>query len=204
MRDYLIRRVRKGLVANLEFRPNDDVKLHWRNFYNRYEDTEQQPEVRYDYRNGDLENQTATSGTFTEGEGERVNTKRFEIQSILSSTIGGGYRHRRMEPGGLRHLRRDQAGHPVRQRVQLRDSTKRFRCPTTPLTTSGVVDCRAGIPGCGQLRIQPGGARRPADRGRPADRPGRLSARHFEWGDKPASSSSAPSTSRARARRTRT
>jgi TonB-dependent receptor len=88
MRDYLIRRVRKGLVANLEFRPSDTVKLHWRNLYNRYEDTEQQPEVAYDYRNGDLENQTATSGTFTEGEGERINTKRFEIQSILSSTIG--------------------------------------------------------------------------------------------------------------------
>lgn len=89
LRDYLIRRVRKGFVANLEFRPNDNVKLHWRNLYNRYEDTEEQPEVVYDYRNGDLENQTATSGTFTEGEGERLNTKRFEIQSILSSSLGG-------------------------------------------------------------------------------------------------------------------
>ncbi len=88
MRDYLIRRVRKGFVANLEFRPNDDVKLHWRNLYNRYEDTELQPEVTLDYINGDLENQTPTSGTFTEGEGERINTKRFEIQSILSSSLG--------------------------------------------------------------------------------------------------------------------
>ena len=89
MRDYLIRRVRKGFVANLEFRPNDDLKLHWRNLYNRYEDTELQPEVTLDYRGGDLENQTPTSGTFTEGEGERINTERFEIQSILSSTLGG-------------------------------------------------------------------------------------------------------------------
>ena len=88
MRDYLIRRVRKGFVANLEFRPNDDLKFHWRNLYNRYEDTEQQPEVTLDYRNGDLEDVTPTSGTFTEGEGERINTKRFEIQSILSSTLG--------------------------------------------------------------------------------------------------------------------
>jgi TonB-dependent receptor len=91
LRDYLIRRVRKGFVANFEFRPNDDVKLHWRNLYNRYEDTELQPEVVYDYRNGDLENQTPTSGTFTEGEGERVNTKRYEIQSILSSSLGGEF-----------------------------------------------------------------------------------------------------------------
>ena len=88
MRDYLIRRVRKGFVANLEFRPNDDLKFHWRNLYNRYEDTELQPEITLDYRNGDLEDQTATSGTFTEGEGQRINTERFEIQSILSSTLG--------------------------------------------------------------------------------------------------------------------
>ena len=88
LRDYQIRRVRKGFVANLEFRPSDDVRLHWRNLYNRYEDTEFQPEVVYDYRNGDLEDQTPTSGTFTEGEGTRGNTKRFEIQSILSSTLG--------------------------------------------------------------------------------------------------------------------
>ncbi len=91
LRDYLIRRVRKGFVANFEFRPNDAVKLHWRNLYNRYEDTETQPEIVYDYRNGDLENQTPTSGTFTEGEGERINSRRYEIQSILSSTLGGEF-----------------------------------------------------------------------------------------------------------------
>jgi TonB-dependent receptor len=88
LRDYLIRRVRKGFVANLELRPTETVKLHWRNLYNRYEDTEVQPEVVFDYRGGDLENQTATSGTFTEGEGSRLNTQRWEIQSILSSTLG--------------------------------------------------------------------------------------------------------------------
>jgi TonB-dependent receptor len=88
LRDYLIRRVRKGVVANLEFRPNEDVKVFWRNLYNRYEDTELQPEVVFDYRDGDLEDQTATSGTFTEGGGSRVNTQRWEIQSILSSSLG--------------------------------------------------------------------------------------------------------------------
>src|SRR5690606_27123683 len=91
LRNYLIRRVRKGFVANFELRPNDDVKLHWRNLYNRYEDTELQPEIVYDYRNGDLDNQTATSGTFTEGEGERINSERLEIQSILSSTLGAEF-----------------------------------------------------------------------------------------------------------------
>lgn len=91
IRDYLIRRVRKGFVANFEFRPNDTTRLHWRNIVNRYEDTELQPEVTYDYRNGDLENVTPTSGLFTEGEGKRENSERFEIQKILSSTIGGEF-----------------------------------------------------------------------------------------------------------------
>ncbi len=91
IRDYLIRRVRKGFVANFEFRPNDATKLHWRNIINRYEDTELQPEITYDYRNGDLENVTPTSGLFTEGEGKRENSERLEIQKILSSTLGGEF-----------------------------------------------------------------------------------------------------------------
>jgi len=95
LRDYHIRRVRKGLVANFEFRPNDATKLHWRNIVNRYEDTELQPEITYDFRNGDLENQTATSGLFTEGEGERANSRRFEVQELLSSTLGGEFELRR-------------------------------------------------------------------------------------------------------------
>jgi TonB-dependent receptor len=89
LRDYLIQRERMGFVANFEFRPNDDMQFSWRNIYNRYEDIELQPEVVYDYRGGDLEDQTATSGLFTEGEGERVNSERREIQTILSSTLAG-------------------------------------------------------------------------------------------------------------------
>lgn len=88
IRDYTIRRVRKGLVANLEFRPNDNTKIYWRNIFNRYEDTEIQREVTYDYRGGDLEDQTETSGTFTEGGGERANSRRYEIQEIRSSSLG--------------------------------------------------------------------------------------------------------------------
>lgn len=91
LRDYTIRRVRKGAVANLEFRPTDDVKLYFRNLYNRFEDTENQPETIADYQNGDLENLTPTSGTFTEGEGSRELQNRFEIQSILTSTLGGDF-----------------------------------------------------------------------------------------------------------------
>ncbi|MGH8242426.1 MAG: TonB-dependent receptor [Steroidobacteraceae bacterium] len=91
LRDYEIQRVRKGFVANLEYRPSDRASLYLRNLYNEYEDTELQSEYVADYRNGDLENQTPTSGTFTEGEAERINSERLEIQSILTSTLGGKF-----------------------------------------------------------------------------------------------------------------
>lgn len=91
LRDYRIERMRKGIVANLEFRPNDNTKLYLRNLFNDFEDTELQSELTYDYRNGDLLDQTPTSGTFTEGEGERVVSQRLEKQSIRTSSLGGEF-----------------------------------------------------------------------------------------------------------------
>ena len=91
LRDYRIERVRKGFVANLEYRPSERFKLYLNNLYNAFEDTEVQAETVWDYRNGDLLNQTATSGTFTEGEGERLISERVETQIIQSSTLGGEY-----------------------------------------------------------------------------------------------------------------
>ncbi len=92
LRDYELERIRKGFVANLEFRPNDDVKLYWRNLWNQFQDTETRAQTVYDYVNGDLENQTPTSGTFTEGGGERLLKERLEKQTILSSSLGGEFR----------------------------------------------------------------------------------------------------------------
>lgn len=91
LRDYDIERLRRGFVANFEYRPTDEVKLYFRNLLNRFEDTEVQAETIWAYREGDLENQTATSGTFTEGEGERLISERFEKQSIQTSTLGGEF-----------------------------------------------------------------------------------------------------------------
>jgi TonB-dependent receptor len=62
-----------------------------RNLINRFEDTEVQGETIWAYREGDLENQTATSGTFTEGEGERLISERLEKQSIQTSSLGGEF-----------------------------------------------------------------------------------------------------------------
>lgn len=91
LRDYRIERLRRGIVANLEYRPNDNTKLYLRNLVNRFEDTESQAETIWAYREGDLENQTATSGTFTEGEGERFISERIEKQSIRTSSLGGEF-----------------------------------------------------------------------------------------------------------------
>ena len=91
LRDYNIERIRRGIVANLEYRPTDNVKLYLRNLFNHFEDTEIQAETIWAYREGDLENQTATSGTFTEGEGERLISERLEKQSIQTSSLGGEF-----------------------------------------------------------------------------------------------------------------
>lgn len=89
LRDYTLERLRTSVVANLEWRPSDVSKLYLRNIWNEFEDTEQRLETLYDYRGGDLVNQEPTSGTFTEGEGERASKDRREKQSILNSTLGG-------------------------------------------------------------------------------------------------------------------
>lgn len=92
LRDYELERVRQGFVLNLEYRPGSDVSLYWRSLWNEFQDTEQRQQAILDYRNGDLLDQTPTSGTFTEAEGERLVKYRREQQSILNSTLGGEYR----------------------------------------------------------------------------------------------------------------
>ncbi|HSN73119.1 MAG TPA: TonB-dependent receptor [Steroidobacteraceae bacterium] len=97
LRDYSLERERSGIVANFEWRPSEDVQLYFRNLFNRFEDTEERLQTIYDYRNGDLIDQTATSGTFIiddEGdgpEGERLVKYRTEKQTIQTSTLGGDF-----------------------------------------------------------------------------------------------------------------
>jgi TonB-dependent receptor len=100
LRDYELERTRQGVVANLEFRPNDDVKIYWRNLWNEFQDTEERQQAIIDYRNGDLLDQTARSGTFTEAEGERLVKYRREEQSIFNSTLGGEYQFGRSTLSG--------------------------------------------------------------------------------------------------------
>lgn len=91
LRDYNLERTREGIVANFEWRPSDTVQVYFRNLFNRFEDLEDRIETVYDYREGDLIDQTPTSGTFTEGEGEKTFKNRLEKQSISQSTLGGEF-----------------------------------------------------------------------------------------------------------------
>ena len=91
LRDYELERIRQGIVANLEFRPTDQVRLYWRNLWNEFQDTEQRQAAIIDYRNGDLLDQTPTSGTFTEAEADRRVKYRREKQSILNTSLGGEF-----------------------------------------------------------------------------------------------------------------
>ena len=91
LRDYTLERLRTSFVANLEWRPNDVTSIYWRNIWNEFQDTEQRLETKYDYRGGDLIDQTPTSGTFTEGEAEYASKDRREKQSILNSTLGAEF-----------------------------------------------------------------------------------------------------------------
>jgi TonB-dependent receptor len=88
LRDYELERNRTGFVANLEYRPADNRRFYWNNLWNEFQDTEERQAAEMDYRNGDLLDQTPTSGTFTEAEGARFVKYRREKQSIFNTTLG--------------------------------------------------------------------------------------------------------------------
>ena len=82
---------------------------------------------------------------------------------------------RRVEPRGLLHLRRDQAGHALRQRLHLRDG-RRAADDLRRLEPLLAGRRRSRLRERRQLRVQRSRARRPADRRRPARRPARPQA----------------------------
>jgi TonB-dependent receptor len=88
LRDYELERNRTGFVANFDYRPADNRRFYWNNLWNEFQDTEERQAAEIDYRNGDLLDQTPTSGTFTEAEGARFVKYRREKQSIFNSTLG--------------------------------------------------------------------------------------------------------------------
>ncbi|MCU0975423.1 MAG: TonB-dependent receptor [Steroidobacteraceae bacterium] len=88
LRDYELERNRTGIIANLDWRPSEGRRFYWNTLWNEFQDTEERQAAEIDYRNGDLLDQTPTSGTFTEAEGVRFVKYRREKQSILNTTLG--------------------------------------------------------------------------------------------------------------------
>lgn len=88
LRDYELERNRTGFIANLDWRPAENRRFYWNSLWNEFQDTEERQAAEMDYRNGDVLDQTPTSGTFTEAEGARFVKYRREKQSIFNTALG--------------------------------------------------------------------------------------------------------------------
>jgi TonB-dependent receptor len=91
IRDYNLIRKRMGFVANFDWRPNDRVKTYLRTLYSKYEDKEIRDQYRVTIPFDDPSaffNQTATSGSFNDGQARRALRDREEDDDTL--TINGG------------------------------------------------------------------------------------------------------------------
>lgn len=90
-RDYSIERIRTGLVANLEWRPNDDWKLFANNTFTRYADDEERDTLTVEYALGTLSNRTATTGQYSGGRGTVELRSRKVVQTLYNLALGADY-----------------------------------------------------------------------------------------------------------------
>lgn len=93
LRDYRILRSRTGLVGNLEWRPNDETRVYINNTYTRYSDDEQRDSTTFEYALGALSNQTATTGSYSQGRGTVELRDRKVVQTLYNSSLGATFQH---------------------------------------------------------------------------------------------------------------
>ena len=92
-RDYRITRERSGITLNLDYKPNDNTDLYWRNLYSEYTDSEIRlgnviAFVEAD-EEGELDGTSVAEGESTLAEVQRELKDRTETQKILSTSLGG-------------------------------------------------------------------------------------------------------------------
>lgn len=92
MRQYNTHRQRSGAVANFEWRPNDDAKLFLNLLYTKYEDSETRDRFGIEFEEDGISPDSATSGTFTDGEAFRALRTRAENTSTFTGTLGGEFK----------------------------------------------------------------------------------------------------------------
>lgn len=82
-RDYRITRERSGITLNLDYKPNADTDLYWRNLYSEYTDSEIRLANVIEFEDAIAEGEVGTA------EVQRELKDRVETQKILSTSVGG-------------------------------------------------------------------------------------------------------------------
>jgi len=91
IRQYNTHRQRSGAVANFDWRPNEDAKLFLRLMYTKYEDSETRDRFGVEFDEDGIVPDSATSGTFTDGEAFRALRIRSEDTSTATASVGGDF-----------------------------------------------------------------------------------------------------------------
>jgi len=90
LRDYNLTRKRRGITANFDWRPSDDVQLYLRTLYSKFSDDETRDRFRIDNPSA-YTGQTATTGSFR-GRGIAYVRARREDDETKTALLGGHFR----------------------------------------------------------------------------------------------------------------
>lgn len=88
-RDYVISRKRLGLAVNIEHKSHQGNDLYLKTLFSDFSDQEYRQRTELKLSDGDLDEISDSSATWTEIEMDRELKDRFETQSILSVLAGG-------------------------------------------------------------------------------------------------------------------
>lgn len=87
--DYLVERKRWGTNLALEHRPSDDDTLKFNVSYNRHSDDEDRWQTGYEFRRGDVSEQTETSGRYSGGRVTREFRWYLQEDTIATASVAG-------------------------------------------------------------------------------------------------------------------
>ncbi|WP_417320730.1 TonB-dependent receptor [Emcibacter sp.] len=88
MFDYAIMRERIGAIANLEWRPNDDLRVYVKSIYNEFTDHEGRDQFDYDMYRGDATFPSANEVTYDRGRASREFRQNNQTQKLYNISPG--------------------------------------------------------------------------------------------------------------------
>ncbi|MHB9881138.1 TonB-dependent receptor [Pacificimonas sp. ICDLI1SI03] len=86
--DYRIMRERIGGIVNLDFRPNNDVRLYVRNIYNEFTDKEERDQLDYAFARGTPSFPSANQISFSRGRATREYRQNDQTQKLYNVSPG--------------------------------------------------------------------------------------------------------------------